>query len=157
MEGLPDVEDIGSNPILLLILLKGEYMRVVKPISDFIASRKSLGPLKKWIVENNLQEKPIVNGYLRMFVYKRMISRMVDNLMEDFNSQDNTAVTLLAGMLNGIIIISSSSNDQHSWDAIDALAGICKEIIEEDGDVSTQFQIMAQTASMENRDKQNDS
>lgn len=128
-----------------------------KPVIDDLKMKKSLVGFDEWCDEQNYtknQRKQAKAGAKKMFIYKTMINRMVDDLMKSCHIEVNTSVSLLAALLNGVVTITSNDDPEYSWKALDYITEICMEITNDHGTASDQFAIMAMTAKFEDSKEQ---
>jgi hypothetical protein len=118
---------------------------IFKPIQDYIEFRKTIPELKVWCKENNLDERKTIHEIWKMFLYKSIIARMVSNLTK--NGTDNCAVVLLSTLLCGVNTITENENPEYSWRALDEITQIYRDMINETGTPSEQFELMVKSAT----------
>lgn len=119
-------------------------MAIFKPIQDYLEFRKTIPELKAWCKQNNLNEKKTIRGIWKMFMYKSIISRMVSSMSPDCT--ENSAVLLLSTLLCGITTITENENPDYSWRALDEVTKIYRDMINDTGTPSEQFEMMVRSA-----------
>ena len=123
-------------------------------LRQFIADKKNermqVRLSSDWCSERQFSKeetKKALHDIRKVFRYKLKVNRMVEDLTFDCNPKLNSAVPLLASLLNSVMIITSSEDSDHSFKAVKALNEICFNIINESGSASDQFSIMLMEAA----------
>lgn len=117
---------------------------IFQPIKDRKDLLRAVREAKEWCLSENKNEDMIIPGIKMMHSYKSIISRMIENLSSMHEKQDNSAILLLAALLDATMRITSQENDDYSWRAVEQMGNICAEIVKDTGSLSDQFLIMAQ-------------
>jgi hypothetical protein len=118
---------------------------IIQPIQDYPEFRKTVPELKTWCKENGLDQKKTISGLWKMFLYKSIISRMISSLSKE--GSENSAILLLSTLLCGINIITENENSEYSWRALENITSIYRDIVNETGTLSEQFEMMVQSAT----------
>lgn len=118
--------------------------RIFQPLKDLKERKSVIAEAKEWCLSENKNEDMIIPGVKMMHSYKSILCRMIENLSEMHEKQDNSAILLLAALLDATMRITSQENEDYTWKAVEQMGNICAEIVKDTGSLSEQFLIMAQ-------------